>query len=417
MERAVSVIEMLREIERRPASRCTCSYSEVRPGDQPLYISDTAKLEARHRLARHAVARAASSSDPATSGRATSEASRPRNAARASACRTRQQRRSHEVSLSSIRTGPLKARPTSAAPSRTFRWSCSPRASCCAPPATRFCWSTPSWKSSDAGTGAASGSMLSAKTSWSSRPRPRICSGAVRSRSCACRGSGSPRSTAHRSVVVIGPHGSVTPLATLEKTGADIVLRGEPDQTLPQLASTALGDDRRLLLARRATEPFRISTGPGRRRTCAPSAALDYSDYPVERHHTCITSFPATERTTCSWARRWSSRAAARTPAPSATRLCFATSTASANCSAVLAEIDQLIARGVDYIYFIDEIFGVGKQVRELLEEIAKRPVSIGFQIAHRSLGRRVARAAWPRALRLASSAASSPSPKKAATR
>ena len=46
----------------------------------------------------------------------------------------------------------------------------------------------------------------------------------------------------------------------------------------------------------------------------------------------------------------------------------------------MLAEIDQLLARGVDYIYFIDEIFGVGKQVRELLEEIAKRPVSIGFQ-------------------------------------
>src|SRR5579875_3708439 len=37
--------------------------------------------------------------------------------------------------------------------------------------------------------------------------------------------------------VVIGPHGSVTPLATLQKTDADVVLRGEPDQTLPQLAS------------------------------------------------------------------------------------------------------------------------------------------------------------------------------------
>jgi B12-binding domain/radical SAM domain protein of rhizo-twelve system len=48
--------------------------------------------------------------------------------------------------------------------------------------------------------------------------------------------------------------------------------------------------------------------------------------------------------------------------------------------SSVLAEIDQLIARGVDYIYFIDEIFGVGKQVSVLLEELAKRPVSIGFQ-------------------------------------
>ena len=39
-----------------------------------------------------------------------------------------------------------------------------------------------------------------------------------------------------------------------------------------------------------------------------------------------------------------------------------------------------LIARGIDYIYFIDEIFGVGKQVTQLLEKIATRPVSIGFQ-------------------------------------
>ena len=48
--------------------------------------------------------------------------------------------------------------------------------------------------------------------------------------------------------------------------------------------------------------------------------------------------------------------------------------------TSVLSEIDQLLARGVDYIYFIDEIFGVGKQVLDLLQEIAKRPVSIGFQ-------------------------------------
>ena len=31
--------------------------------------------------------------------------------------------------------------------------------------------------------------------------------------------------------------------------------------------------------------------------------------------------------------------------------------------NAVLTEIDRLVARGVDYIYFIDEIFGVGKNV------------------------------------------------------
>ena len=47
---------------------------------------------------------------------------------------------------------------------------------------------------------------------------------------------------------------------------------------------------------------------------------------------------------------------------------------------AVLSEVDTLIGRGVEYIYFIDEIFGVGKSVRRLLEGIAERPVKIGFQ-------------------------------------
>src|SRR5207248_7927653 len=46
----------------------------------------------------------------------------------------------------------------------------------------------------------------------------------------------------------------------------------------------------------------------------------------------------------------------------------------------VLSEIDQLVARGVDYVYFIDEIFGVGNNVRWLLEAIAERPISIGLQ-------------------------------------
>lgn len=45
MERAVSVMEMLRRIERRTGHSPCLEYREVRPGDQPLYIADTAKLE------------------------------------------------------------------------------------------------------------------------------------------------------------------------------------------------------------------------------------------------------------------------------------------------------------------------------------------------------------------------------------
>ena len=45
MSRAISVIELLRECERRSGMPLRLQYTAVRPGDQPLYISDTHKLE------------------------------------------------------------------------------------------------------------------------------------------------------------------------------------------------------------------------------------------------------------------------------------------------------------------------------------------------------------------------------------
>jgi len=55
-ERSISVIEMLKKIENRTGKRLRLRYCDVRPGDQPLYITNTAKLEqetgwrARHSL-------------------------------------------------------------------------------------------------------------------------------------------------------------------------------------------------------------------------------------------------------------------------------------------------------------------------------------------------------------------------------
>ena len=46
MARAVSVIELLRECERRTGLPLHLEYTAARPGDQPLYISDTSRLEA-----------------------------------------------------------------------------------------------------------------------------------------------------------------------------------------------------------------------------------------------------------------------------------------------------------------------------------------------------------------------------------
>ncbi len=178
--------------------------------------------------------------------------------------------------------------------------------------------------------------------------------------------------------VIIGPHGSVTPISTLRKTGADVVLRGEPDQTLPQLATHSW---EKIAGCCWRDADGAIHANPGLGVTDMRAlGSLDYSDYPVERHLHKHHVFPGNG---ADHLRRGAEVEFARGCPYSCTfcnKTLFRNQYRERRLSAVLAEIDQLIARGVDYIYFIDEIFGVGKQVRELLEEIAKRPVSIGFQ-------------------------------------
>jgi anaerobic magnesium-protoporphyrin IX monomethyl ester cyclase len=178
--------------------------------------------------------------------------------------------------------------------------------------------------------------------------------------------------------VVIGPHGSVTPKATLEKTGADIVLRGEPDQTLPQLASIpwemiagcCWRDDK---------EAIHMSPGLGAT-DMHLLGPLDYSDYPIERHRHLHHVFPGNGADHLHHGAEVEFARGCPYSCTFCNKTLFRNKYRERELSSVLAEIDQLIARGVDYIYFIDEIFGVGKQVRELLEEIARRPVAIGFQ-------------------------------------
>lgn len=45
MDRVISVVELLRNIEQRTGKPLNLHYDAVRPGDQPLYIADTSKLE------------------------------------------------------------------------------------------------------------------------------------------------------------------------------------------------------------------------------------------------------------------------------------------------------------------------------------------------------------------------------------
>ncbi len=178
--------------------------------------------------------------------------------------------------------------------------------------------------------------------------------------------------------VLIGPHGSATPAATLRKTGADVVLRGEPDQTLPELATK----DWNQVPGCCWREGDRLHTSPGLGNVAMQEIiALSLAGYPLERHthlhhvfHDLPAGIPGHLGAEVEFARGcpWSCSFCNKT--------LFRNKYRERRVEEVLREIDAMIARGVGYIYFIDEIFGVGKQVQVLLEEIAKRPVAIGFQ-------------------------------------
>jgi anaerobic magnesium-protoporphyrin IX monomethyl ester cyclase len=174
--------------------------------------------------------------------------------------------------------------------------------------------------------------------------------------------------------VTIGPHPSATPAATIRKTGCDVALRGEPDQTLVELASRPWREIVGCCF-REEDGGFYISpaSAVADMRTLGP---LDFHDYNVEAHwhrHHVFTNDQGLGAELefargCPWACTFCNKTL------------FRNKFRERSVDTVLQEVDTLIARGVEYIYFIDEIFGVGKNVRRLLEGIAERPVKIGFQ-------------------------------------
>ena len=174
--------------------------------------------------------------------------------------------------------------------------------------------------------------------------------------------------------IAIGPHPSATPAATLRKTGCDVALRGEPDQTLAELAEKPWGEivgccfqksDGQLHISPVSAVADMSALGP-----------LDFNNYNVDahwhRHHVFTNDHGLGAELEfargCPWACTFCNKTL------------FRNKFRERSVDAVLKEVDTLIARGVQYIYFIDEIFGVGKNVRRLLEGIAERPVKIGFQ-------------------------------------
>jgi anaerobic magnesium-protoporphyrin IX monomethyl ester cyclase len=173
--------------------------------------------------------------------------------------------------------------------------------------------------------------------------------------------------------VIIGPHGSATPAAVMRKTGCGVALRGEPDQTLAELAARPWNEIAGCCF--RTDEGFHISPslGVADMKELAP---LDFRNYRVEAHRHRHHVFTADQglgaelefARGCPWACTFCNKTL------------FRNQFRERSVDSVLEEVDSLTARGVGYIYFIDEVFGVGKNVRRLLEGIAGRRVKIGLQ-------------------------------------
>jgi anaerobic magnesium-protoporphyrin IX monomethyl ester cyclase len=173
--------------------------------------------------------------------------------------------------------------------------------------------------------------------------------------------------------VMIGPHPSATPATTIRKTGCDLALRGEPDQTLAELASKPWQEIAGCCFKREDGLHISATSAAADMSLLGP---LDFQNYNVEahshRHHVFTHDHGLGAELEfargCPWACTFCNKTL------------FRNKFRERSVEAVLQEVDTLMARGVEYIYFIDEIFGVGKNVHRLLEGIAERPVKIGFQ-------------------------------------
>ncbi|MGE5323484.1 MAG: TIGR04295 family B12-binding domain-containing radical SAM protein [Actinomycetota bacterium] len=173
--------------------------------------------------------------------------------------------------------------------------------------------------------------------------------------------------------VAIGPHASATPAATLRKTGCEVALRGEPDQIIPLLADQPWQEITGCCYRTENGEHMSASFGVA---DMSALGALDFHNCHVEAHQHRHHVFTGDQglgaelefARGCPWACTFCNKTL------------FRNKFRERSVEAVLAEVDTLIARGVDYIYFIDEIFGVGRNVHRLLQAIAERPLKIGFQ-------------------------------------
>lgn len=173
--------------------------------------------------------------------------------------------------------------------------------------------------------------------------------------------------------IVVGPHASSTPKAALHKLHADVVVLGECEDILPLLASDPTEWGSVPSIAMLDAGEVRIQGAP-HQTDMAALPALRWSAADVGRHRHHHHRFDA--KPSGPGAEMEVSRGC-----PYHCTFCakdnFRTHYRKRPLDRILDEIDGLQELGVEYIYFIDEIFLPN---RELLEALVDRPVVFGVQ-------------------------------------
>ncbi len=172
--------------------------------------------------------------------------------------------------------------------------------------------------------------------------------------------------------VAVGPHGSATPEPALRKLGCDVVVRGECEEIVTRLAAggplAAVPS-----IAFRDRDGVRVTGGP-HATAFTDLPALHWPDAWVAAHTHHHHRFDREPR-------RPGAEVEASRGCPYHCSFCakidFRDKYRKRELAPLLAEIDGLIAQGVEYLYFIDEIFLPQKP---LLEALAAREVEFGMQ-------------------------------------
>lgn len=173
--------------------------------------------------------------------------------------------------------------------------------------------------------------------------------------------------------ILVGPHASSTPAAALRKTAADAAVLGECEDILPRLAADPSRWSDIDSVATRTGDTVRVQ-GTVHQVDMASLPALRWTPEDVRRHRHHHHRFDRTPQ-------RPGAEMEVSRGCPYHCSFCakenFRSDYRKRPLPVILDEVDGLLEYGVEYIYFIDEIFLPNK---ELLEALISRDVAFGVQ-------------------------------------